>query len=125
LKGQQVIDTNLKNMILENCPTCLDNNGNLLPDAKAVTHLNLNFGTNATVQTSKGLEGFTNVSALTLFNSFNNSSLTHKVDSLPQNLIVLHLLSAEYKKIDKLPSNLSILYVFNYTDSILPNSQIA
>ena len=118
--AQQVTDVNLKNMILANCPTCLDNNGYLLPDAQAITNLSLNFGTDATVQTTKGLEGFTNVSNITFFNSFNSSSLNHKVDSLPQNLFVLHLLSANYKKIDKLPSNLKTLWIVSYSDSTLP-----
>jgi hypothetical protein len=119
-KAQQITDVNLKNAILRSCPTCLDNNGNLLSAARTVTVLDLGLPPNISIRTSKGLEGFI---SLTSFNLNGDLIATHKLDSFPPNLLVLGLVGGNFEKINKLPSNLNGFLCFGfglYIDSILP-----
>ncbi len=129
VNAQQVVDTTLKNAILRGCNTCLDNNGNVLATARTISSLYLNIGSNTSINTTKGIEGFTNLSTIYINGSEPDSSWnTHKFDSLPENLIRLNLELAYYKKIEKLPSNLVYLSIDSYTDSIfpaLPNSLVS
>jgi Secretion system C-terminal sorting domain len=114
--AQQITDVTLKNAILASCPPCLDNNGNLLIAAKNIQGLGLTFNSVSTIQTSKGLEGFTNVTKIQILDT---TGRIHKFDSFPPNVVDLTIWGNI--EIRKLPDSLLVvLYLQPNNISYLP-----
>jgi hypothetical protein len=125
VNAQRIVDNDLKALILSKCPTCLDNNGNLLSPATTITSLPMLAIANFSIKTSKGLEGFTNLRTLAI-EDINFSDSLSVFDSLPPKLNNLKL-RMQVEKIRKLPNNLAILEIDFYKDSVMvefPNSLI-
>jgi uncharacterized repeat protein (TIGR01451 family) len=119
INGQQITDINLRKAILNSCNTCLDNNGNLLSEARNITSLSVIIDTSATIKTTKGLEGFTKLQTF-YFQGFSfqvSSSRIHNLDSFPQSLKRLDL-EGSFDFSNKLPDsliNLTVYYAENLT----------
>ncbi len=125
VNAQRIVDNDLKALILSKCPTCLDNNGNLLSRASTITNLEMLAISNFSIKTTKGLEGFTNLKTFFIEN-INFADSLSVFDSLPPKLDNLKL-RMEIEKIAKLPANLTIMQLEYYNDSVLvelPNSLI-
>lgn len=106
--GQQITDINLKKAILTTCSTCLDNNGNLLSEARNITSLTVNVDTSVTIKSTKGLEGFTKLQTFS-FQGF--SFKTHKLDSFPPKLKDLSI-NADVENFAKFPDSLTAITLF-------------
>ena len=125
VNSQTIVDVNLRKYIRKFCPSCLDNNGNLLDSAKKIINLTIKLDTNDIVNritTSKGLEGFTNLKQFyfSFYHTNQYLSTSHKFDSLPPQLEMLSLFYSNFDKIDKVPSSLKSLTIYNYKGDILP-----
>ena len=89
LSGQKIEDVIFRKYVKQNCYSCIDDNGNLLPAAKTITQLKITYISEG-FENTKGLEGFSNLKEI-VFDLSTIYPVVFKFDSLPPQLEIFNI----------------------------------
>jgi Leucine-rich repeat (LRR) protein len=104
-EGLNIPDLYFRNAILRDCPTCINNCGNLTTDAEKIVRLNLDDAASFQyISDLTGIEGFVNLEEL---NISNNSIKIFP--SLPEQLKKLMITNNKLTELPNLPSTVEVL----------------
>jgi hypothetical protein len=103
--GMYIPDVYFRNAILRDCPTCINNCGNLTTDAERITKLDVDdAASNQFITDLTGIEGFVNLEELNISN--NNIKIFTR---LPEKLKKLKVTNNNLTRLPALPNTLEML----------------